>query len=44
MNQRHKNTPNRRKKPIKPELIVKIILALSSLMMGLAALLTALRH
>ena len=42
-NQR-KNTPKRRRKPLNPELVVKFLLALGSVLTGLAALLQALKH
>lgn len=39
-----KHTPKRRKKPLNPDLIVKILLAITGLMSGIAALITALKH
>lgn len=39
-----KDTPKRRRKPIKPDLVVKFILAIAGLMSGIAALIQALKH
>lgn len=38
-----KDTPKRRRKPIRPDLIIKFILAIAGLMSGIAALITALK-
>ncbi|WP_339097875.1 hypothetical protein ACINK0_18825 (plasmid) [Deinococcus sp. VB343] len=44
MPKQHKDTPKRRRKPLNPELVVKMLLALGSVLTGLAALLQALKH
>ena len=43
MPKHRKDTPQRRREPISPELWVKILLALGSVLTGLAALLHALK-
>lgn len=44
MRNHRKDTPKRRRKPVKADLVVKFILATGTLLTGLAALIQALKH